>query len=264
MDNLSSRPGDFGRYVAENMNLRTSISTSTFSKAYLAPAWEQRAGLEDYERRGFVQFVYLTICGHLEDTLAQTIKKRCHSIKHLLQWDRLPPKEYRNNGVDQKCDQQPVWKSLLGLIGELERETLTAPLGKLIQLYNRCFDNSLKTVVGNDLYADLDAIASLRNLFAHGRNLYFDSDGINLADPITLDSNPIQKPALRLHAMGIIGDLDFTHQNIEELRAAIYADDAILHFYNATRSIEQAVVDSIAFPPEKDSMFVRSLPDIVA
>ena len=246
------------------MTIRSSISTSTFSKAYLSSAWERRADLEDYERRGFVQFVYLTICGHLEDVIAQTINKRCHSIRHMLLWDQLPPKQYKNNGTEQQCGQTPVWKSLLNLINDLERETLTAPLGKLTQLYNRCFDNSLKTVVGDEPYADLDAIASLRNLFAHGRNLYFDSSGNSLADSITFDSNPIQKPALRLHAAGIIADMNFTHQNVEELRSAIYGDDAILHFYNATKLIEQAIVDSIEFAPEKDSLFIPPLPEIEA
>lgn len=45
------------------------ISTSLFSKSFLAKAWEARNELLDYEKRGFAQFVYLTICGHIESVL---------------------------------------------------------------------------------------------------------------------------------------------------------------------------------------------------
>jgi hypothetical protein len=59
------------------MKSRTWISTTTYSKAYLAVAWEKRHELKDYKRRGFAQFVYLTISAHLEGVLAELLSKRC-------------------------------------------------------------------------------------------------------------------------------------------------------------------------------------------
>jgi hypothetical protein len=52
------------------MESRIWISTTTYSKAYLAVAWERRKQLKDYEARGFAQFVYLTLSAHLAAVFA--------------------------------------------------------------------------------------------------------------------------------------------------------------------------------------------------
>lgn len=64
-------------------------------KAYLAKAWAVRAELTDYERRGFAQFFYLTVCGHLEAVLVAHIKARLFSMS-AFKWHNAPNMKFKD------------------------------------------------------------------------------------------------------------------------------------------------------------------------
>jgi hypothetical protein len=244
---------------------RTFISTNTFSKAFLSKAWEARNDLLDYEKRGFAQFFYLTICGHAESLLAKIITTRLLFIHTLVHWEELPPMPYENDDVTQTCSLEPVITSIKQIAKSLERETESASLNKLIELHGRTFPQKLKEIVGAKLSADLDALASLRNLFAHGRDLIMDFDiDENFDFKGTLDGNILKHPAQRLHEAGIIKDFDINGQNHHEFHAIFYGDAAMLYFYNAVQSIEEGLRSSTTFLPEKDFHFHSKLPDLKA
>src|SRR5574341_571955 len=185
------------------MSARASISTTVFSKAYLARVWESRHQLQDYERRGFAQFFYLTVCGHVESVLALVIKRRLNSIRFMLSWEKLGPVEFKDGDQLHLCALKPVVESLVQVVEALKVDADSAPLRKLIELFGRVFPQALKDVVGADLYDDLIALADLRNLFAHGRDLVMEFE-----DPFggqgSLERNQLRIPAERLHRAGII------------------------------------------------------------
>ena len=240
---------------------RLWISTTTYGKSYLAAAWKARGELKDYERRGFGQFVYLTLCAHLESVLAMLLRRRFHSIKFMFKWESLPPIDYKVNEKTHSCDLKPVTDSLLGIIARLADETHNAPLNKLTESYNVVFASPLREVVGKDLHEDLLALTSLRNLFAHGRELFLEFDDPMIGQA-SLDANPIQKPALRLHAAGIIGDLNITGENHDQFHATFYSDAAILYFYHAVEKIEDRLLASMTFMPETNMFQVTKLPKL--
>lgn len=122
------------------------------------------------------------------------------------------------------------------------------------------FSQSLKEVVGKELHEDLTALASLRNLFAHGRDLFIEFDA-PFAEKATLDKNPLQKPAQRLHQVGIIKDFNITGQNYDEFQTLFFSDEALLHFYQAVQKIEESLMNSIRFLPDKAMPFLQKLPD---
>jgi hypothetical protein len=250
--------------MSSSSRVRIGISTSNFNKAYIAVAWESRKNLEDYERRGFSQFFYLTICGHIENTLSAIIKARVHSIRYMFVWNTVPPLRYNHDGVDCQYDQKAVAESLLKIIAGVERDTESAPLSKLIELHNKViFQKSLRDIIGPELWNDLDALASLRNLFAHGREIFVEFDAWLVEGKISLNGNPLQKPAKRLYHAGIIGDLnDITGQNCDDFHALFYSDEALLYFYQAVQQIEDSLASSIEFPPEKTRRFFIPLPDL--
>lgn len=116
-------------------------------------------------------------------------------------------------------------------------------------------------------------MASLRNLFAHGRNLSLDCkmnidvdvDGNTswIDGERTLDSNPIKKAFDRLSDANIIKKpSSFNLQNYHELICAFYNDDAFLYFYKAIQKNEEKLKYSIEFSPEKWNMHFVSLPDL--
>lgn len=252
------------------MTARSSISTSHSNTAYIARAWDTHKELEETEKRGFYQFFYLTICGHIESILSSAINARLFSIKSLMPWDNIPPINYMENDIPCLWDQKIVVESLFKLISVIENETENAPLNKLIELYNRIFEKKLSQLIGKELNEDLIAVASLRNLFGHGRNLFLEFkmnnvDGYTstIDGELTLDSNPLQKAFNRLSCAKIIKKpSSFNFQNHQELLLSFYNDDAFLYFYRAIQEIEEKLKNSIEFPPEKFRRYFVDLPDL--
>jgi hypothetical protein len=249
------------------MTSRAGISTSNFNKAYIAIAWNARHDLHEHEKRGFAQFFYLTMCGHIESVLSAIIKERMRSIRYMLPWNNLPPMRFEKDEATGRVPEyhslKPLYESLLKIISVVESDTDNAPLGKLIELYNKVFQQTLKDVIGKDLYEDLDALASLRNLFAHGRDLFIEFTG-SWNDDVkgTLDKNPLQKPAQRLHRAGIVKDFDITMQNYIDFHTYFYNDDALMYFYNSVKKIEERLATFVDFPPEVMSRHFMRLPDL--
>jgi hypothetical protein len=145
----------------------------------------------------------------------------------------------------------------------LADQSHTAPLNRLMEHHNMLFSPSLLDLLGKDLHADLLALAQLRNLFAHGREFFLEFDD-PFAGHATLDANPIQAPALRLHKAGIIKDLKITGQNHDVFQSAFYSDDALLYFHSAVRQIEQKLSANVTFLPEKRLWTVDPLPELTA
>lgn len=248
------------------MTARAWISTTTFSRAYLLVAWKSRDQLKEYERRGFAQFFYLTICGHVEGLLASVIKSRLDSIK-MLRWHPIPPMQIKDGDTVHSCSFDPVVESMERIISTLSDDTESAPLARLIDLHSRVFPQPLSDIVGSDLHQDLNALASLRNLFAHGRDLFMKFD-MKFDDPLagkaTLDKNPLQLPAQRLQAAKIIKDFNITGQNYHDFQAVFFGDEALLYFYRAVQDIEKKLRAFCTFLPETMRVTFPTLPDLNA
>jgi len=246
------------------MSARTWISTTVYSKAYLAVAWKSRHLLKDYERRGFAQFIYLTISAHIESVLAELIRRRLYSISRMLHWEKLPPQKFRDGDTEHTCDLKPIYESLLRTIDALKDESHSAPLMKLKEMYDVLFAPKIRDVVGKELHEDMMALSAFRNLFAHGRDLFLEFEDIfSLSSAATLDSNPVQQPAKRLYAAGIIKDLKITGGNYLDFQASLFSDEALLYFHAATEQIETKLFEAIAHLPEQSMpMMMQKLPKL--
>ncbi|MFE1746048.1 hypothetical protein [Coleofasciculus sp. H7-2] len=170
---------------------------------------------------------------------------------------------FNDGGQIHHCELKPVIESLLQIVSFVANDTENAPINKLVELYSKVFSQSLKEITGKDLYDDLNALASLRNLFAHGRDLFIEFDD-PFANKATLDKNPLQKPAQRLYQAGIIKDFKITGRNYHEFQALFYSDDILLYFYRSVQKIENILIESIAFIPEKSMIYMPSLVDLEA
>lgn len=242
---------------------RISISTSRFNKSFLAKAWEARKDLLDYERRGFAQFFYLTLCSHIESELAHTITRRLRFITRIVRWDALPPMKWQNGDTEGVCSLDPIVQSVQHIAKRLEADVETAPLARLVDLFARVFPESLRDVLGPDLYGDMESLSVLRNLFAHGRNLTMELEGEDHSTSKgTLDGNPLKKPAATLRRAGIIKDFDITGNNYNDFHSHFYADDAMLYFYKAAQSIETQLESFTPFPPEGHWITHDKLPSL--
>jgi hypothetical protein len=118
---------------------------------------------------------------HLEGVLAELLRQRCHSLRSMVYWEALPPMQFTEGEQKHLCDLKPLYESLLRVVAALEDESHTATLTKLIELYNVVFSPGVRDIVGKELHEDLLALASLRNLFAHGRDFFLEFE-----DPISI------------------------------------------------------------------------------
>jgi hypothetical protein len=238
--------------------------TTGFNKSYIGTLWNARHELADSEKRGFAQFFYLTISGHVESVISKIISSRLDSIIRL-PFGILPPQEGSINGNPISCSVQPICDSLSNIILDLKAEVEVAPLNKLKSLYKRTFKRSLKDVIGEDRYRDLDALADLRNILAHGRDLHLEySIDVDDAEIVTLDSNPLKKPIERLKKANIlsmsVSDID--GMNWFDFLSVLYCDDALLYFYNAVKKIENELRELADNPFESFNLYIVPLPDL--
>ncbi|MGB3790379.1 MAG: hypothetical protein WA949_20390 [Phormidesmis sp.] len=244
--------------------------TTGFNKSYLAIAWNSRHSLTESERRGFSQFFYLTISSHVESLLAKIIGARVRSIQSLTVFSPVPGGAATEETLASYREHESlVRESFSGVVSSLRVEVETAPLNKLIMLYKRMFQKSLRDVVGRELYDDLDALASLRNTVAHGRDLYleFEDERRNPEDfygPITLDGNPLKKASERLLKSGVlsISVTDIDPLKWYEFIAYFYCDAALLYFHDAVIQIEDSLRSSSDHSFESIQAFVPPLPKL--
>jgi hypothetical protein len=241
---------------------RVSISAKIFNLAYLQRTWPQRQHLTEYERRGFAQSMYTTICAHVEGKIQTKIITRLTTLSQLVDWRSFAPITYNLNGVPTEVSLDPVAASIRSIADGIRAECTNAPMTKMIEIYNRVFPTQFREAVGNELAEDLGCITTLRNIFAHGRDITMDlvrdEDGGIFGD---LDKHPFKRVASRLKQTSILKSTTFTGNNHDELLVAISSDDALLHFYNAARRVEAAIRSSDAFCPEAE-LAILEQPDL--
>lgn len=245
------------------MSSRAWISPSGFSTAFLTKAWQERTSLTFYERRGFGQFFYLTICQHLEHVLSTQIKMRLEFMRNILADDRLPPIKFVDGETTHECPVTPLCESLRVLTSSTIGDCETAPLRKLVDIHRSVFPQKLSEIIGKELNRDLDALAALRNLFAHGRDLFMDFDDHEIRKG-TPDGNPLKLPAQVLCAAGIIDSSNITGQNWQDFHDTFYSDKALLYFHTSVKNIEQRLREFHPFLPEVKLPMLAKFPEIEA
>ncbi len=249
-------------FFAENLP-ETAIEPLTI-------AWNVRHALTDSERRGFAQFFYLTISGHTESVLSKIVGARVSSIQSLTVQSPRPSKlDTEEDLVSYLDHESSVRQSFHGITSSLKAEVETAPLSKLLGLYKKVFQKSLRDVIGKELSEDLDALGALRNTMAHGRDLYlaFDEERRKPNEffgPITLDGNPLKKAAERLKKSGILSICvsDIDTMNWDGFLSDFYCDDALLYFYRAVIQVEDKLRACSDDSFEVMSSYVPPLPDL--
>ena len=232
-----------------------------FSKAYLRVAWESRASLTEYERRGFAQFFYVVLCGHIECLLSQRIKNRVESLRYFTRLRNLPPEKVRIGEIDHSYPVDGLVDSLNLVLSAVSNEAENAPIAKLTEIYGRVFPIKLSDTIGKDLKADLDSLAGLRNLFAHGRDIFMEFDG-PMMERGTLDGNPLKQPAQRLHEVGLIKSFEIDGRNHNDFHAIFYSDEVLLHFHNAVSLIDEKMRNDPSHPIEHMKWLLPALPKL--
>lgn len=240
--------------------ISASISTTTFTRAYLQRAWESRSTLAEYERNGFSIFFYLTVAGHVEAFMVELMERRLMYSRSVVAKLRDGTFNWETQKDGSGYSTLPIHDTLVGLISQVSGRLEKAALDSLMELFQDVFAIHFSDVLG-DLHLDLKALACLRNLCAHGRDFWlrFNQDEDNL---LSLDKNPLQLPAQRLLAAKVLPNLKFDAWTHPDFQRALFSDAAMLYFLGRAQEIESKLKGVLAFVPENDVPLMVSLPDL--
>ena len=205
------------------------------SHAFLSRMWLDRNSLSAVERKGFVQFFYLTLCGHTESVIAEVIRTRISDARVAIRPDTVPPLKFKSGERLELVSSAPLVESVLQIALALSREAQSAPLSKLIELVSKVFPGKLRDAIGAATYDDLNALAALRNLFAHCRDIIVEFEIIT--GGIT-DWGALEVPIKVLKSAKIVPDQIFGGHNWNELVDVIYSDAAMRYFHSAAQKVE--------------------------
>ncbi len=219
--------------------------------AYLHAAWNSRFALKGPERIGFAQFFYSFINTHLESRLCSLIDLRLESMRTYVQeashnlayyLTHVKPGDASMRFRSLDADSHPAFYSLHKMINEKGDLLTTAPIGRLMRIYDSIFPTPLRTILGDELKLDLDAVISMRNVFAHGRRITIDHEGPMGAGAAQLDSSTLKDAAARLKQTGILPkDETVSVENYHLWERSIFADAALMYFYGKIVEIDDKV-----------------------
>lgn len=215
---------------------RLTISSLAYSIAFISKAWLERGMMTDYERKGFYQFLYIVACGHAEYVISQCLKNRLWlPIMEMRGTKNIPDREANLEGKPHKYSYEPFHRSVLRLLERQSDDLDKAPLNALESAHATILGSSIKNIIGDNLHQHLLGLASIRNVVAHGRELYIDLIDIDKAD-LTFEQHPLEHAIKSLKSFGIFPDFPEDAQP-DEVKSVIFLDDSVRHFWNCSSEI---------------------------
>jgi hypothetical protein len=226
--------------------------------------WAIRSTLNAVQRRGFGNFFYVALLGHLESLLSTYLRARIIAAKALVPWAELPDqKPMTENGVKRFYPTAPLRKSLESMILGYESDLEFATINKLIELYRRVIGTPLSEAIGENTQKHVTALSNLRNVFAHGRSfileLPFPVSGTATA---TLQSTSLQFPVQLLIDAGLVDSLCYDGQTHSKFADAFYSDQGMRCFWNAGKEVDASLRSCEQLNLFTRSLLPKELPDL--
>jgi hypothetical protein len=215
---------------------RLGISSIVYANAFIDKAWVQRTSMEDYERRGFFHFLYVTASGHAESIICDYLKSVLFLAKFPI--DTTKAFQMRKsivNGVEHLLSTEFEQRAIGRLLDRTNEELERASFERIESLHKTITGDSIRDVVGEELHDRFKGLVSVRNVVAHGRLLYVNFDESHQADP-SFEQHPLEHAMKNLKRSKLF-PADVTAVDANDLYGLIYKDEILLHFWNASVSI---------------------------
>ena len=224
--------------------------------------------MDTSERRGFLHFLYINACGHVEAVISKALTARVETLDHNFKWGDFPLRPQEYNPSPSATERELLRETLLRILCKLMEAIDLAPFGALNTIHKQVFGCSVMDVLGSELYNDILGLVALRNLFAHGREFWLHYSANepqtmgDLALDISFDGHPLKAAANALQRRGLI-DASFVglryYQDVAEI---FYSDQAVLIFYEAAQSVWKQYSSYSLFPGEELARMVGNLPNL--
>jgi hypothetical protein len=213
---------------------KISISTITYSIAFITKSWETHAQMLEYERGGFFQFLYITACGHAESVICDYLKSilffPLHHIKSATAFpQRIMTIDETEFSVSTEPEQRAVQRILERSFEELDK----ASFRQIDSLHKAIVGSTIRETIGPDLYDRLKGLVSVRNLLAHGRELYVEIDESYNADT-SFERHPLENAIKSLRQAKLFNSGESDTYDAHDAQGVIYRDEVVRHFWNTS------------------------------
>lgn len=213
---------------------KLGISTITYSKAFIKKSWETHTQMLEYERRGFFQFLYITACGHAESVICDYLKSVLFfPLLDLRSTKSFPHRGMTIDGIEFLVSTEPEERAVQRILERTIEDLDKAPFDRIDSLHKTIVGLSIRDVLGSELHDSLKGLISVRNLLAHGRELYVGIDESFSADT-TFEQHPLENAIKSLRQAKLFNAEQADTYDIHEPQAVIYQDEAMRHFWNCS------------------------------
>lgn len=213
---------------------RIGISTIAYSKAYITKSWENHAQMLDYERRGFFQFLYITACGHAESVICDYLKSILfHPLLDIKKATSFPDRKMTIGETELSVSTEPEQSAIRRILERTVEEIEKAPFDRIESLHKLIVGSSIRETIGPDLHDSLKGLVSVRNLLAHGRELYVEIDESFSADT-SFESHPLENAIKSLRQAKLFNTEQSDTYDAQDAKGVIYQDEVVRHFWNTS------------------------------
>ncbi len=207
---------------------KIGISTIAYSKAFITKSWETRAQMLEYERRGFFQFLYVTACGHAESVI-------CDHLKAILFFPLFDIRKATSSherpmtidGTEFSVSTESAQRAVQRILERTMKDLDKAPFDRIESLHKDIVGPSIRDIIGPDLHDRLIGLVSVRNLLAHGRELYVEINESFTADT-TFERHPLENAIKSLRQAKLFSTEQADTYDAHEPQAVIYRDEAVV------------------------------------
>jgi len=209
--------------------------------------------MSDYERRGFLNFVYLTLASHTEGLIAAYLKALVMLAEPLAMKRNnvFPTRTAKIEGNSRELTMEPEFRMVERLLRSVLEQLESSPYAQLNKLHSIVAGKTLSEFIGLEAHHELDGLFALRNLLAHGRDHYIVEDIPLVIDETTniathdytkavanFDGHALEKTVSRLRKIGVFPAKQRARIQPSLLIELFYKDAAVLHFYSVVAGVD--------------------------
>jgi len=188
----------------------------------------------EYERRGFFQFLYVTACGHAESVICDYLKSSLfYPLLDIKTAKTFPERKMTIEETEYSVSTEPEQRAVQRILERTIEDLDKAPFERIDLLHKTIVGSSIREIIGPDLHDNLKGLISVRNLLAHGRELYVEIDESFCTDA-SFEQHPLLNAIKSLRQNKLFNTENADTYDAHEAQGIIYRDDVVRHFWNSS------------------------------
>ena len=217
---------------------KVSISTITYAKSFITKTWDNHPQMLEYERRGFFQFLYVTACGHAESVICDYLKSFLYfSLFDIRKLEAFSQRTMEVDGVKHLINTEPEQRAVQRILESTIKDIDKSSFNRIEILHKLIVGSTICETIGPDLYGNLMGLISVRNLLAHGRELYIEI-AVDEANEFSVDTSfekhPLEKAIKSLQKAKLYNSEQYDSNDTDGPKSAIYQVEAMKHFWKTS------------------------------